>query len=36
MAEIPDLTEEAAGPHCIEVEQFDSFGSMGVDALGNW
>jgi len=36
MAGTPDITEETAGPHHVEVEQFDSFGPMGVQALGNW
>src|SRR5205807_7833634 len=36
MAGTPDITEETAGPHHVEVERFDSFGPMGVQALGNW
>ncbi|PYJ33564.1 MAG: hypothetical protein DME79_05935, partial [Verrucomicrobia bacterium] len=36
MAGTPDITKETAGPHHVEVEQFDSFGPMGVQALGNW
>jgi hypothetical protein len=36
MAGSPDLIEETAGPHHIEVEEFDSFGPMGVESLGNW
>jgi predicted RecB family nuclease len=36
MAGTPDITEETAGPHHVEVEQFDSFGPMGVQSLGNW
>src|SRR6266480_1114936 len=36
MAGTPDLVEETAGPHRVEVEQFDSFGPMGVQSLGNW
>lgn len=33
---LTDITEETAGPHHVEVEQFDSFGPMGVQHLGNW
>lgn len=29
-------TLEGAGPEHIEVQQFDGFGPMGVNALGNW
>jgi hypothetical protein len=37
MAGAPVYTiEERAGPQNIEVEQFQGFGPMGVDALGNW
>jgi hypothetical protein len=36
MAGSPDLIEETEGPHHIEVEEFDSFGPMGVESLGNW
>jgi hypothetical protein len=36
MAGYVDLSEETAGPHHIEVEEFDSFGPMGVESLGNW
>jgi hypothetical protein len=36
MAGTPVFTEETAGPHNIEVDQFQGFGPMGVAALGNW
>jgi hypothetical protein len=36
MAATPVFTQETAGLHNIEVEQFQGFGPMGVDALGNW
>jgi hypothetical protein len=37
MAGTPVYTiEERAGPHNVEVEHFEGFGPMGVDALGNW
>jgi hypothetical protein len=36
MAGYVDVSEETAGPHHIEVEEFDSFGPMGVESLGNW
>ncbi len=36
MAGYADITEETAGPHQIEVEEFDEFGPMGVKSLGNW
>lgn len=29
-------TLETAGPHKIEVQQFDGFGPMGVEAMGDW
>jgi hypothetical protein len=29
-------TLETAGPHNIEVQQFDGFGPMGTAALGDW
>ena len=32
----PTFTYEGAGPHHVEVEQFDGFGPMGVNALGDW
>jgi hypothetical protein len=36
MAGTVDITSETAGPHHVEIEQFDSFGPMGVESLGNW
>lgn len=32
----PTMTYEGAGPHHIEVQQFDGFGPMGTAALGDW
>ena len=32
----PTMTYETAGPNHIEVEQFDGFGPMGTQQLGNW
>jgi len=32
----PTMTFEGAGPHHIEVEQFDGFGPMGTAQLGAW
>jgi hypothetical protein len=32
----PTMTYETAGPHHIEVDQFDGFGPMGTASLGNW
>jgi hypothetical protein len=32
----PTMTYETAGPHHIEVDQFDGFGPMGVAQLGDW
>ena len=32
----PTMTYEGAGPHHIEVEQFDGFGPMGTAAMGDW
>jgi hypothetical protein len=32
----PVFTQETAGPHNIEVEQFQGFGPMGVASLGDW
>jgi hypothetical protein len=29
-------TLETAGPHKIDVQQFDGFGPMGVEAMGDW
>ena len=36
MAGNPVFEEETAGPHQIEVEQFDGFGPMGVAAMGDY
>ena len=36
MAGTPVFTQETAGLNNIEVEQFQGFGPMGVQALGNW
>ncbi|PYJ48248.1 MAG: hypothetical protein DME87_13890 [Verrucomicrobia bacterium] len=36
MAGTPTLTYETAGPNHIEVDQFDGFGPMGTEQLGNW
>ena len=32
----PTMTYEGAGPHHIEVQQFNGFGPMGTAALGDW
>jgi hypothetical protein len=32
----PTMTYETAGPHHIEVQEFDGFGPMGVAQLGDW
>ena len=32
----PTFTYEGAGPHHVEVEQFDGFGPMGTASLGDW
>src|SRR5438046_8290843 len=32
----PTFTYEGAGPHHVEVEQFDGFGPMGTASLGAW
>ena len=32
----PTMTYETAGPHHIEVDEFDGFGPMGVASLGDW
>jgi hypothetical protein len=32
----PTMTFEGAGPHHIEVQQFDGFGPMGTASLGDW
>ncbi len=36
MAGTPTFTYETAGPDHIEVDQFNGFGPMGVESLGNW
>jgi hypothetical protein len=36
MAGSPVFTGETAGPNHIEVEQFDGFGPMGVEAMGDY
>src|SRR6266516_3820677 len=36
MAGTPVFTTETAGPNHIEVEQFDGFGPMGVEAMGDY
>ena len=36
MAATPVFTQETAGLNNIEVEQFQGFGPMGVQALGDW
>jgi type II secretory pathway component GspD/PulD (secretin) len=36
MAGTPVFTTETAGPNHIEVDQFDGFGPMGTEAMGNW
>jgi len=36
MAGTPTMTYETAGPNQIEVDQFNGFGPMGVNALGDW
>jgi len=32
----PTFVTETAGPNHIEVDQFDGFGPMGTQQLGNW
>jgi hypothetical protein len=32
----PTMTYETAGPHHIEVQQFNGFGPMGTASLGDW
>jgi hypothetical protein len=32
----PTMTYEGAGPHHIEVQQFNGFGPMGTASLGDW
>ena len=36
MAGTPTFVTETAGPNHIEVDQFDGFGPMGTQQLGNW
>ena len=36
MAATPVFTQETAGLNNIEVEQFQGFGPMGVQAMGDW
>jgi len=36
MAGTPTIVTETAGPNHIEVDQFDGFGPMGVESLGDW
>jgi hypothetical protein len=36
MAGVADITEETAGPNHIEVQEFDGFGPMGVEAMGDY
>jgi hypothetical protein len=36
MAGTPVFTGETAGPNHIEVDQFDGFGPMGTEAMGDW
>ena len=36
MAGQPTFVTETAGPNHIEVDQFDGFGPMGTQQLGNW
>ena len=36
MAGTPVFTTETAGPNHIEVQQFDGFGPMGTEALGDY
>ena len=32
----PTMTYETAGPHNVEVQQFNGFGPMGTASLGDW
>lgn len=32
----PTMTYETAGPHHIEVQQFNGFGPMGTASMGDW
>ena len=36
MAGYANITEETAGPNHIQVQQFDGFGPMGVEAMGDY
>ena len=36
IAGTPVFTTETAGPNHVEVEQFQGFGPMGTEAMGNW
>src|SRR5438477_7122985 len=36
MAGTTTMTYDTAGPNHIEVDQFNGFGPMGVNALGDW
>jgi|SRR6266702_1764444 len=36
MAGTPTFVTETAGPNHIEVDQFNGFGPMGTEAMGNW
>src|SRR6266568_1288478 len=36
MAGTHTLVTETAGPNHIEVDQFNGFGPMGTEAMGNW
>jgi PBP1b-binding outer membrane lipoprotein LpoB len=36
MAGYADITEESAGPNHIEIQQFDGFGPMGVESMGDY
>jgi|SRR6266571_5276717 len=36
MAGTPTFVTETAGPNHIEVDQFNRFGPMGTEAMGNW
>jgi hypothetical protein len=36
MAGTPTFVTETAGPNHIEVDQFDGFGPMGVEAMGDY
>src|SRR5437870_4676692 len=36
MAGTPTFVTETAGPNHIEVDQFNGFGPMGTETMGNW